>query len=156
MEVGRVIGLLSIPLAGLAIWAIIRQVRRTQTIRAWTPVVGLVMAPITLMVNLLILRQAFPGWLGPSLLVVGLGFGLAWGQSNRLELRGEQVVGRRSWLHLVFWGVSYAVTMVLAAFVSARWVGGGLIAMFFATGTGFGSSLNLLIRHRQAQRLLSR
>ena len=143
---GRIIGLLSIPLTGLTLWGLIRQVRKEQRVKLSTPVVGLVMAPISLLINVLFLRQAFSAFLGPALLIFGLGLGLAWGQTTRLYAKGGMLVGKRSTLHLVFWGISYAITQILATVAPAMWVGGGLAAMFFSTGSALGTNLNLLVR----------
>ncbi|MDH3259632.1 MAG: hypothetical protein OEM81_12820 [Acidimicrobiia bacterium] len=150
--IGRIIGVLSIPLMAFAIWGLIRQVRKPQRMRTSTPIIGMVMATVMLLVNVLILRQATPGLLGISLLVVGLGFGVAWGQATRLLRRGEAIVAKRSVLHIVFWGFSLAVTQILATFATAVWVAGGLVTMFFAAGTTLGTNANLLVRHMGLRR----
>jgi hypothetical protein len=143
---GRILSLLSIPLMALSIWGLIRQVRREQRLKLFTPIVGLAMAPITLLINILCLRQAFSACLGPALLICGLGFGVAWGQTTRLYIKGDALVGKRSVLHLVFWGISYAVTQILTSFAPAMYVVGGLATMFFSTGSTLGTNLNLLVR----------
>lgn len=143
---GRVFGLVSIPLTALALWGLIRQTGKERPLRLSTPVIGLVMGPITLIVNLLFLRQASPGFLGPALLLFGLGLGLAWGQASRVYARGQRIVARRSAWHLVFWGFSYAVTQLLATLTRAGWVSAGLAAMFFSAGSTLGTNLNLLAR----------
>ncbi len=143
---GRILSLLSIPLMGFTIWGLIRQVRKEQRFKLSTPVVGLVMAPITLLINILLLRQAFSACLGPALLIFGRGFGLPGAQPSRLYAKGGALVGKRSVLHLVFWGISYAVTQILASVAPATWVAGGLVAMFFSTGSTLGTNLNLLVR----------
>jgi hypothetical protein len=150
--IGRIVAILSIPLMGVAIWGLIRQVRKPQRLRTSTPIIGMVMATVMLLVNVFILRQATPGLLGLSLLVVGLGFGVAWGQATRLLRRGEAIVAKRSVLHIVFWGCSLAITQVLATFATAAWVAGGLVTMFFAAGTSLGTNANLLARHRVLRR----
>ena len=144
--IGRILGILSIPLLLFTIWGLIRQVRKEQRLRMSTPVIGLVMAPVTLLINLVFLRQAFPAFLGPAMLVMGLGLGLAWGQTNRVYRRGDNLVGKRSIFHLVFWGISYAITQLLATFMPAYVVAGGLAAMFFSTGSTLGTNLNLMVR----------
>jgi hypothetical protein len=143
---GRLIGLLSIPIMLFTIWGLIRQVRKEQRVKLSTPVIGLIMAPLSLLVNLLFMHQAVPYLLGPMLLILGLGFGLAWGQTNRLYQKEGNLVGKRSWLHLVFWAISYIITQVLASFASAWYVAGGLATMFFSTGSTLGTNLNLLSR----------
>jgi len=144
--VGRVLSLLSIPMMGLTLWGLIRQVRKEQRFKLSTPMVGLVMAPVTLLINVLFLHRALSTCLGPALLILGLGFGLAWGQTTRLYPKGGALIGKRSALHLLFWGISYAITQTLASFAPAAWVAGGLAAMFFSTGSTLGTNLNLLVR----------
>jgi hypothetical protein len=153
--IGRGFGLLSIVLIGLALWGLIRQVRKPQSLRPSGNLIGIVMAPTMLLVNLIVLRQAAPGLLGPSLLVLGLGFGAAWGQVAKLKTQEGRVLAERSILHLVFWGISYAATQILATFADAAWVAGGLIAMFFATGTSLGTNANLLVRQLRLRRSIS-
>jgi hypothetical protein len=152
--IGRGFGLLSVVLISLALWGLIRQVRKPQTIRPSGNLIGIVLAPLMLVVNVVVLRQAAPGLLGPSLLVLGLGFGMAWGQVAKLQAQEGRVVAERSILHLLFWGISYAATQILATFATAAWVAGGLIAMFFATGTSLGTNANLLIRQLRLRRSL--
>lgn len=147
--IGRIIGLLTIPLMAITIWGLIRQVRKEQRLRSSTPIVGLVMAPITLIINIIFLHKAFSAFVGPMLLIVGLGFGLAWGQTNRLFLKNGDLMGKRSYLHLIFWGISYALTQFLASFAPAYIVVGGLSAMFFSTGSTLGTNFNLLVRQRR-------
>lgn len=147
----RILSLLSIPLMGLTIWGLIRQVRKEQPLRLSTPIFGLAMAPLALLVNVLLLRQTFSVYLGPAVLVLGLGFGLAWGQTTRLYASEGALVAKRSVLHLLFWGVSYAITQLLSTFTKTVWVAGGLATMFFSTGSSLGTNLNLLVRQVRAR-----
>lgn len=147
--IGRLIGLASIAGVTIGLWGLWRQVRRPRPLARWTPFIGLVMAPLTLVVNLVVLRQAAPDLLGPAVGVFGLGFGIAWGRSAHLEAVGDAIVARRSVMHLVCWAVSYAVTQLLTSFATAGWVAGGLVAMFFAAGTTVGTSLDLAVRRRR-------
>lgn len=142
----RILSLLTIPLVLLSFYGMIRQMRKELPFRLFTPVIGLIMSPLSLIINVIFLHRAFPTFLGPALLITGLGFGLAWGQATRLYIKGPAVVGKRSVLHIVFWGVSYAITQILATFAPALWVAGGLTAMFFSTGSALGTNTNLLIR----------
>jgi hypothetical protein len=173
--IGRILSLLTIPLMGLTVWGLIRQVRTEQRIGLASPLIGAVFAPLALALNVFFLQKAYwagvgrtlplllrsPGliarfvWtdggiqalvLGPGLLLVGLGFGLAWGQATRLHRKGEALVAKRSMLHLLFWGLSYAATQLLSTLAPAQWVLGGLAAMFLSTGTTLGTNLNLLLR----------
>jgi hypothetical protein len=147
--IGRLIGLASILGVGLALWGLWRQVRKPQRLSAWTPVIGLVMAPLVLVINVVVLRQAQPELLGPALGVCGIGFGVGWGQAARLEQSGTTIVAQRSVIHLACWAASYATTQLLTAFATAGWVAGGLTAMFFAAGATVGTNLDLLIRRRR-------
>jgi hypothetical protein len=58
-------------------------------------------------------------------------------------------------MHLVFWGISYAITQVLATFAPAFLVAGGLATMFFSAGSTLGTNLNLLVRQLQMQPALA-
>jgi hypothetical protein len=150
--IGRIIGLLSIPMMAFIMWSLIRQVRKPSPVQPGWIAIGLVMSPVMLIVNLLFLRQAAPGALGAALLVLGLGFGAAWGFTARLSMRDEKVLADRSILHLVFWAVSFGLTQLLATFSLAEVVAGGLATMFFATGTTLGTSTNLLVRQHQTRK----
>jgi hypothetical protein len=152
---GRILGLLSIPLTGLALWGLIRQTGKERPLRLSTPLVGLVMAPITLIVNLVFLHQAAPGFLGPALLLFGLGLGVAWGQTTRVYARERRLVGKRSVWHLAFWGASYAMTQLLATVASAQWVSAGLAAMFLSAGSTLGTNLSLLVRQLRMRKALA-
>lgn len=144
--IGRILSILSIPLVVLTIWGLIRQVRKEQRISRSTPIIGLVMAPLTLLVNLIFLHQAFPEALGAAFLIFGLGFGLAWGQTSRFSNKQGVITAKRSILHLIFWGISYGLTQILALFAPASIVAGGLASMFFSTGATLGTNLNMLVR----------
>jgi hypothetical protein len=138
----RVLSLLTVPLVLLSFYGVIRQMRKELPFRIRTPIIGIIFAPLSLIINVIFLQRAFSAFLGPALLITGLGFGLAWGQATRLYVKGPSIVGKRSVLHIVFWAVSYAITQILATFAPALWVAGGLTAMFFSTGSGLGTNLN--------------
>ena len=142
----RMLSLLSVPLVLLSFYGVIRQMRKELPLRMRTPIIGLIFAPLSLIINVIFLQRAFSAFLGPALLITGLGFGLAWGQATRLYINGPTIVGKRSVLHVVFWAVSYAITQILSTFAPALYVAGGLTAMFFSTGSGLGTNLNLLFR----------
>lgn len=150
--IGRIIGLLSIPMMAFIMWSLIRQVRKPTPVRPGWTAIGLVMAPAMLVINLVFLRQAAPGALGAALLVFGIGFGVAWGFTARLSMRDEKVIADRSILHLVFWVISFGLTQLLATFAVAEIVAGGLATMFFATGATLGTSTNLLVRQHQIRK----
>lgn len=144
--VGRILGLLSIPLMLFTIYKLIRQVNKESKQSLWSPLLNMIMAPVSLLINIVFLHQAVVESIGPLFLILGLGFGLAWGMTMRLNLRQGGVVGRQSILHLVFWGLSFTITQLLSTFAPATWISGGLVLMFFSTGTTLGSSLNLIVR----------
>ncbi len=91
--IGRGFGLLSIALICLALWGLIRQVRKPQPLRPSGNLIGIVMAPVMLLVNLIVLRQAAPGLLGPALLIFGLGFWPGLGTGRQTPSSGR--TGRR-------------------------------------------------------------
>jgi hypothetical protein len=113
------------------------------------------MAPVTLLINIIFLRQAFRAYLGPALLILGLALGLAWGQATRLYAKGKTLVAKRSIMHLVCWAISYALTQILATIAPASIVAGGLAAMFFSTGSTLGTNLNLIVRQLQMRPALA-
>jgi hypothetical protein len=152
----RLFSLCSLPLLLLALWGVARQINKEQRFSLASPVLGMGMVSLTLGINLIFLSQASPSWAGSLLGALGLGFGMAWGQTTRLKARQGIVVGKTSVLHLVFFGLSLVLTQLLAAFLPASWVAGGLALMFFTTGTSLGVNLNLLtrgaiLRHRSVQ-----
>ena len=144
--IDRIIGILSIPITLVMIFLLIRQVNKTQPVSPKSIWVGLVFAVLTLLVNLLFMRQAQPGMFGPLLLIGGMVLGLARGKASQLSIKIGAVTARQSIMHLFFWGASASVTQLLAAFAPARWVAGGLAMIFFSTGTTLGTNFNLLLR----------
>lgn len=148
----RILSLLSIPLVLWAFWGLIRQVQKPQRLRASTPVIGIVMSLLMLAVNVFILHRANPTLLGGALLVVGVAFGLAWGQATRLATKGETVIAERSVLHIIFWAISFTMTQILATFAPASWVAAGLAAMFFSAGATLGTSANLFLRRERVRK----
>ena len=148
--IARILAVLSIPLVAVGLWLVIRQVRRPSPLRRWTPVIGLVMAPLGLLLNIVILHQAAPGRAGWLAGVIGLLFGVAWDRTTRIELTDGRLIARRSALYLVLWGVAYAITQILVSVTVARWVSAGLVSMCFATGTAIGMNVDLLTRYVRA------
>lgn len=142
----RMLSLLSIPVVLWTFWRLAKQVGKPQRVRILTPVVGMVISTLMLVVNVFLLHRAAAGLLGVALLVVGIGFGLAWGQSTRFSMQDDVLVAKRSVLYLVFWAGSFAITQLLATFASTVWVAGGLLTMFFAAGATLGTNTNLLAR----------
>ena len=149
--IGRAFSLLSIPLIFLMIFSMIRMVRKEQRASKKSNIIGIVMAPLTLLINVIFLNRALFDSLGTFLFglvlgIFGLGFGLAWGQTAKLYKKGEELVVKRSIMHLVFWGVSYAITQILSVFATTLFVAGGLAALLFSAGTTVGTNTNMLVR----------
>lgn len=153
--IARILAVLSIPLVGVGLWLVIRQVRHPSPLRQWTPLIGLAMAPLGMMLNLVILRQAAPGRAGWLAGIVGLLFGIAWDRTTRIEVADGRLIARRSALYLVLWGVAYAITQILTAVTVASWVSAGLVSLCFATGTAIGMNIDLLARYRRARSMVS-
>ena len=149
----RMLSLLSIPVVVWTFWRLAKQVGKPQRVRTITPVIGMVMSTAMLGVNVFLLHRAAAGLLGAALLVVGIGFGLAWGQATRFSLKDDVLVAKRSVLYLVFWAASFVVTQLLATFATTVWVTGGLMTMFFSAGATLGSSTNLLLRGSLARQI---
>jgi hypothetical protein len=151
---GRAIGLLSIPLTLVMIFLMIRMVRKEQRANMRTNIIGIIMAPMTLIINVIFMNRALSDFLsvffiGGFVAVFGLGFGLAWGQTAKLYQKDEHLVVKRSIAHLVFWGFSYAITQLLASFAPLFLVAGGLATMLFSAGSTVGTNVNMLIRYRK-------
>jgi hypothetical protein len=153
--IGRIIGVLSIPVVAFGLWMVVRQVRRPSRLRGWTPICGLVMAPIGMVLNIVILHQAAPGASGWILGAAGLVFGVAWDRTTRIEWHDDRVIARRSALYVVLWALSYAITQILTALTDARWVSIGLATLCFATGTAIGMNLDLLWRWSRVRKVSS-
>lgn len=148
---GRAIGLLSIPLTLVMIFSMIRMVKKEQRARIRTNIIGIIMAPMTLLVNVIFLNRALSDFwsvffVGGLVAIFGLGFGLAWGQTAKLYKKDEQLVVKRSIAHLIFWAISYAITQLLAAVATTGFVAGGLATMLFSAGSTVGTNMNMLVR----------
>ncbi len=151
---GRALSLLSVPLTLVMIFSMIRMVKKEQRARIRTNIIGIIMAPMTLLINVIFLNRALPDFfsvffVGGFVAVFGLGFGLAWGQTAKLYEKDEQLVVKRSIAHLVFWGLSYAITQLLAAVATTGFVAGGLVTMLFSAGSTVGTNVNMLVRYQK-------
>ena len=151
---GRALSLLSVPLTLVMIFSMIRMVKKEQRARMRTNIIGIIMAPMTLLINVIFLNRALPDFfsvffVGGFVAVFGLGFGLAWGQTAKLYKKDEQLVVKRSIAHLVFWGFSYAITQLLAAVATTGFVAGGLATMLFSAGSTVGTNVNMLVRYQK-------
>ncbi len=154
--VATIITIGSILLTLLALWGLARQLRKDLPITAGGLAWGLVASIVLLAINLLLMRRAVRGLAVPIGLAAGLLFGLAWGQASRFDAKQGAVYVRRSVLHLILWGVSYALTQALVWLAPPGWVLAGLAATAFSAGTTIGMSINHLIRYGFAARRLRR
>jgi membrane protein CcdC involved in cytochrome C biogenesis len=137
----------SILLTLLALWGLARQLRKDLPIKAGGLAWGLVASVVLLAINVLLMRRALHGWAVPIGFATGLVFGLAWGQASRFAAKQGTVYVRRSVLHLIFWGLSYALTQALVWLAPPGWVVVGLAATAFSAGATIGMSVNHLIRY---------
>jgi len=153
----RIFGFLFTPVMLLSIVGIIVQLRKEQRISLWSPILGMVMAPLMLLANTAFFASTLPdyGIVGLLLLIPGLGFGMAWGQTMRLYPKGESLAGKQSILHLVFWCLSLVINQLLTTFAPARWLTGGMAVMGFSAGTTVGTNLNLLLRQLRFRSLVA-
>jgi hypothetical protein len=143
---GTFFSLISIPLSLLAIVGLLRQGRGEQIVQRSSLIVGLLMAPATLAINLVFLRQAAPASIGWLVLALGLGFGLVWGRSLQLSRREGAITGKKSGWYFIFWLASLAITQLLVLVAPASWVSTGLVLMFFSAGSSMGYQGNILRR----------
>ncbi len=146
----------SVILTFLALWGLARQLRKDLPIRGDGLIWGLVASIVLLGINLALMRRAVRGIAVPIGLAIGLAFGLVWGQASRFSTREGAVYVRRSVLHLVFWGISYALTQALVWLAPTSWVLAGLTATAFSAGTTISMTINHLIRYSLAARKLRR
>lgn len=143
---GAFFSLISIPLCLLAIWGLVRQGSREQVVQRSSLIIGLVIAPVTLAINLVFLRQASPTLIGWLFLALGVGFGLTWGRSLQLSRREDVITGKKSFWYFIFWLASLAITQTLVLVAPASWVSAGLVLMFFSAGSSVGYQGTVLRR----------
>ena len=140
----------------LALWGLARQLRKDLPITTGALALGLAAGIILLGINLVLMRRAIRGLAVPAGLVLGLLFGVIWGQTSRFTARDGAIHMRRSVMHLVLWGLSYALTQALVWAAPPSWVLAGLTATAFAAGTTIGMTTNHLVRYGMAASLLRR
>lgn len=145
----RLISFISIPILLLTIRGLIRQTGKEQPISKISPIISIVLSMLMLVLNIIFLRKANPSFLGTALLIFGIGLGIPSSRSTKLKINQGRLIGKRSILYLIFWGISYAVTQLLSLFAPAAVVASGLSAMFFSTGVTFGTNGDLLYRMRR-------
>ena len=79
---GDLLSLISILVMMVMVALLIRQVNKPAPVNTGSTRIGLVMAPVLLVVNLIFLRQSNPNCYGLLLLAGGLAFGMLWGQTT--------------------------------------------------------------------------
>ena len=104
--IGRILGLLSIPLTIIMLVSLARQLKKNQQMSVGSSFVAILMSSAILTINLVFTFQSMSQCVLLPLLFLGLVLGLAWGQTTRLAISHGAVVGRQSILHLVFWAIS--------------------------------------------------
>ena len=146
---GRLVGVVSLFLTGVGFLLLVRQIKKTNRVRAGSILLSMAFSVLMLLFNLLVMNRApLYGWL-LLFLIFGGGFGLAWGRATRLDLREERVVGQRSVIYIYFWLASLLVTQLLGLAARAGVVSLGLAGMFFSTGAALGTNGNILVRMKR-------
>ncbi len=143
---GQLVGVLSILLLIVGFVMLMRNMKKTSTLRIRSHLISIVFSMLMLIINILFLKSAVNLWLVTLAFFLGLAFGFLWGLTTRLTLRGRQVLGRRSILFVIFWLVSLVITYILSLIASRQVVALGLGGMFFSAGTTIGTNLNLILR----------
>ncbi|MDK2982336.1 MAG: 3-keto-disaccharide hydrolase [Chloroflexota bacterium] len=146
---GRLVGVVSLLLTGVGFLMLLRQIKKTNRVRAGSILLSMVFSVLMLLFNLLVMNRApLYGWL-LLFLIFGGGFGLAWGRTTRLDLRDQRIVGQRSVIYIYFWLASLLVTQVLGLAARVGVVSLGLAGMFFSTGAALGTNGNILFRMKR-------
>lgn len=82
------------------------------------------MAPLGLLLNVVIVRQAAPGPAGGLAGILGVLFGSALDRTTRIEVADGRLIARRLAPYFVLWGISYAITQILVSVpgpLGVRW-----------------------------------
>ncbi len=146
---GRFVGVVSLLLTGVGFFLLVRQIKKTNRVRAGSILLSMAFSVLMLLFNLLVMNRApLYGWL-LFFLIFGGGFGLAWGRTTRLDLRDQRIVGQRSVIYIYFWLASLLVTQLLGLAASAGVVSLGLAGMFFSTGAALGTNGSILVRMKR-------
>jgi Tol biopolymer transport system component len=85
-------------------------------------------------------------YVGFPFLCLGLLAGFLRGQTTQLRFVGDEVFGQHSWLFLLAWGSSLALSQLLNIFGGGLLASLGLLPIFLSTGTQLGLYGNLLLR----------
>jgi len=143
---GRFVGFISTIFIVVGFSKLIKQMKKTNRMRARTHLMSIVFSVLMLAFNALVLKDIRINWWFVFFLIFGAGFGFAWGTTTTLDIQEDKVVGKRSVLYIYFWVASLAITQVLALIAKANVVAIGLVGMFFSTGASLGTNGNILYR----------
>jgi hypothetical protein len=124
----------------------LRQMRKETRLTVFTPILALAGTILTTLLYLLISRSPLNLALAAGIVCVGLIIGLLEGLATRIYVQGNQVVGKRSGIYLVLWGLAYLVTIGFAQMNNAGLHAFGLMGLAFGLGMSLGSNLNLFFR----------
>lgn len=149
---GRAVSILSIVLMVVGFIMLIRQINNSNRLRASSLLLSMVFSVLMLVFNAFVLRSTGIRWWYVFLLIFGIGFGMAWGKTTKLDLKENKVLGKRSVGYILFWLISLILTQVLALFAKRDVVAFGLVGMFFSTGISMGTNSNILLRIRRILR----
>jgi len=144
----KVVGFLSIPLVVLSVFLLTRSIGRATRITSRGLIIQIGTVPVFLLVYSLLLGVSVALKWAIPLVMIGTGVGGFWGFNTVLTLRGNEVFGTRSIWYLVLWGVSFALTQLLALVGTDGMTASGMATMCFSMGTALGMNGGLLIRRR--------
>jgi hypothetical protein len=145
----RVISVLSVVLLIAGFFMLIRQIKKTNRMSTASHMLSIVFSLVLLLFNLFVLKSAKTHWWFVFPLIVGAGFGFAWGTTTMLKLQDTHIIGKRSVLYIYFWLASLIFTQILAFFAKTSTVAIGLAGMFFSTGASLGTNGNIIYRMRK-------
>lgn len=142
----KILGYLSLVLLVVSVYFMVRSVGRQRRLSLRTLIVPLVSVILFLIIYSLILDISPPAIASAFLALAGLGVGIFWGRTTALSAKGTEVYGRRSAWYVVVWGISIAITQVLALLSTPSTVSWGLSTIYFSTGLAYGMNGYLLFR----------
>lgn len=143
---GRFVGFISTIFIMVGFTKLIKQMKKTNRMRARSHLISIVFSVLMLVFNVLVLKGARINLGFVFFLIFGAGFGFAWGTTTVLNIQEDKVVGKRSVVYIYFWIASLAITQVLAFIAKANVVAIGIAGMFFSTGASLGTNGNILYR----------
>lgn len=146
--IGRFIGIISVFLTGFGFIMLVRQIKKSNKIKASSHILSIIFSLIMFFFNIFVFNSVALQWWFILLILFGSGFGFAWGTTTKLNLQNNQVIGKRSVVYIFFWLASLGVIQILSLFAKTNVVAFGLAGMFFSTGASIGSNLNIVLRMR--------